>query len=263
MSYRTANQLDVNPGSRGVTHKAFKGLDILEFIQNPENGTAFDLVLGGVPTLAVNDNIGGYAFPSSAGGAVGVSVADDRSGCMEISTDSGDNDVSILKRADFPVRIGADATGSFAIAARVAVSSVSDTNFLFGFAVSTANSTILTSSGVLGTQDFVGFQITEANDTTLRVVHKDGGSAVVVDLASAATVAADTFINLAIRFNKPTGELEYYVDNVLVATVTASTIAAAGFPDDADMVPVLAVANGAAASRTLTASAFRGVRAID
>lgn len=263
MSYRTANYIDVNPGQRGVTLKAFTDLHLVEVLQDPALGAAFDLGLGGVPTLAANASAQGYAFPADTGSTVAVAIGDTRAGCLALSTDGTDNDTAVLKKADFPVRFGADAGGSFAIAARVALSSVSNTNFLFGFAASAATTAILGATGTLGSEDFVGFQITEGADTTLRIVHKDGATAVVVDEASAATVAADTFINLAIRYDHEAGTILYYVDNALVATVSAATIEAAGFPDDADLVPVLVLANGSAATRTLTASAFRGVRAID
>lgn len=251
-------------GPRGVTPRAFGGQTVLEYVQDPSVGVFFDLGLSGYPELTTSGSAGGITLASDAGGATSVVYTDSNEPAIRITCDTTDNDGALIRVPAAPVRIGAAATGDIGFAARFAVPTATSYNAFVGLVDTDEDQDLIGNTGTLAAaSNYVGFQVLESAATTLRVIFGAGGQTPQVIGANVATLAAGTFVDLAIKFDKSAGELYFYVDGELVATATSTQIAADTFPNDVNLVPGAAVATATGAARSIDISALRLARAID
>lgn len=101
-----------------------------------------------------------------------------------------------------------------------------------------------TSEIVEAAVDFIGFSTLQSAGSTLRGVHKDGGTATTALVAAAATLEATTWTKVGLYFDGAS-KIDYYVGNTKVGSVEYD---ATNFPEDIDMFAVLGVKTGSDAS---------------
>lgn len=107
-------------------------------------------------------------------------------------------------------------------------------------------------TGALADKNFVGFNKLVAESTAVDGAYKADGQtyqngATKTKLDSLATMAADTYVKLGIRYRAMPKTVEFFVNGLLAGTasaparLTSSEIDAATFPDDVLMAPIIGI----------------------
>lgn len=200
-------------------------------------------------------NWGEMAAFTSTGGTITGSTLEIGGGAVFASDD--DNEGASTRTVVVPTKL-ALTNGDFWFEARVATSTITDTkvNLLLGLIENTAFSATvpITAAGAIADKNMVGFFRGEAasGGATLYASYKADGVAAVS--TSVATLAADTYVNLGMRFvpkrnilNGP-GYFYWYVNGAIVNSYLVTTTAGNPFPNDVYMGFFFAVLNAAGSS---------------
>lgn len=150
-----------------------------------------------------------------------------------------------------------DTTSKYAVAfeCRFKKSSVTtnDCGFFIGLADEgqAADNTLVDTTGALEDANFLGFhQPMGTSAATVNFVCRNNGNTAASLLAGAATMTADTYIKLGFLYLpaghvRPSKRLRIFVNGVEQSTyVTDTQVAAATFPNDANLAPLLYIKNG-------------------
>jgi hypothetical protein len=115
-------------------------------------------------------------------------------------------------------------------------------------------------TGVLASKDLIGFDTVQADPSLLNVVYRKAGQALVTVEAAAATLVADTLVNVGIVYNpksKPSEKIRFYINNEVVAVASATNIATATFPDGELLAFLAGIKTGAASAAYLDLKKWR------
>jgi hypothetical protein len=241
-------QRDTN---RGPSPAIWADCPVLEFIENP--GKGFHIyedfaraALLTTPTITTQAAyaLGYKAFGSSGGTLVPAGI---EGGSGLVATESDNNEGVGLASIALPVKI-ARGRGDLWFEARLKTNSVAnDAHGIFVGLIdsSTLSATVpIAADGTLADENFVGFHRLEGDGDQIDTVFKaDGQTQVSLQsdvLSSVNTVAgalaADTYTKLGMRYRSLENILEFYVNNVKLATTYAPTSTAGNpFPNDVQL----------------------------
>lgn len=199
-------------------------------------------------------------------------------GVLELTTDATDNDAPVVQRlganagsaAIGPYIIGTSSSGPMFktwFEARINVSSVADD--IIAFAVGLAQVGRAADNGlqedntgdIVDSISFLGFRTKHVNGGTagtnalLDFVYQDGGqTAPTVNLASAATLVANTYVKVGFKYDPQeitTKRIKSYINNVEQSTyITQALIDATAFPSNDPLAFVVGTKNGTAGAST-------------
>jgi hypothetical protein len=211
-----------------------------------------DAGLAGTITTIISDaGLGRYL----AFGDAGATIVPDAliGGGLALTNDATDKDqVSISTKAT-PYQIISTA-GDFWFEARVKVNSV--TTQVAGIAVglmdSTAQATavpMVDDTAALADINFIGFNKLAVSTTSINAVYK--ANTKTESATASISLAANTYVKLGLKYTAG-GTLKYYIDGVLIKTVTSTVIASIEFPGDVTLRPVASVTNGTSGASILT-----------
>ena len=149
---------------------------------------------------------------------------------------------------------------SLAFEARFRVSSVANTTLPFfvglGAPGLVATGQMDDTTGELADKDFIGFQTLCAAGATMLTSYKKNGQTKQAPTGNNTTIVADTWYKVGFRFNPGATDdkrLIFYVNGVALPTeVTATNFAAATFPDDVPLCPVVLTQNDGAAANHIS-----------
>lgn len=138
-----------------------------------------------------------------------------------------------------------DTTKGAAIKCRLAVDGLTNTGFQIGL-----RKTIATTPFTFGSSDKAFCFNKAAGSTTLQFIYQNTATATTVSLGAMDTVlslAAATYFSLGAVYDPITGNINIYVNDALVAVAASGSNLPTGL-----MAPVMAIANGNAASHTVS-----------
>lgn len=200
-------------------------------------------------------NFGRYAAFTSSGGTMTAGTG--QGGELVIASDD-DNEGASIRTVATPFLISRS-TKKFWFEARLKVSSVTDTKYgmFIGLMQDVALTAILpiTAAGAIADTNICGFHRLEGDGVHLDTIYKADGVSQVNVQTDAATIAADTYFKVGMRYDPsddPTGTtylLSFFKNNTLLTT-TKQIPSAAGsdFPNDVGLGLVFAVLNAAGTS---------------
>lgn len=197
---------------------------------------------------------GGGAYKSYEDTGDAISQLATALGRLQISVASTNNNESWLQSCG-----GTGVLGKFSstapkdmwFEARVATSQILTQNFFVGLSEEgLAAADTITDAGALASKDFVGFQVLEDAPSKVDIIYRKAGQSVVEVLAEAETLVADTFVNLGWTYKREINgpKLRFYVDGVEAASVAASALSAATFPDGEELAFLIGGKNANAAN---------------
>ncbi len=182
----------------------------------------------------------------------------------------GDNEAAVLCRKNAGIRITKNSGRIVAYESRLKVSTISDSKNglfvgLFEPLTPTATSHI-GDDGAMVDKNFIGFHRLEGDGDKIDIVYKADGQTQ-QSFADALTLVADTFVRVGFLFDgKQT--LKFFLDGALYSTATldATDLDAATFPDDINLAPAIVGAKNATGStpgdNTINWSAFGYTRGV-
>lgn len=184
---------------------------------------------------SLGDHLSGYT--DGTAGSTLTQLATDANGVLRLSTTTDNEDIGIMLCGASNVAGGFkfSTTGKLYAEFRIKVANITNTTagVFIGFAEEAlaSNAGIISTSDTLNDKDLVGFFRVAADGDTFDVVHNTASGGGVTTLeADAVTVAADTWVNLAVVSDGTTAT--FYANNVEVASVL---LAATNFPDGEEM----------------------------
>ncbi len=206
---------------------------------------------GTVGAIASHAGTGRYLLFGDAGSTIVPDAG--LGGGLALTNDATDDDQVSIATKQQPFQI-VNTVGDLWFECRAKVSSIVTqvAGFAIGLMGITAQSTLVpmvTNTGVLANIDFVGFNKLNVATTAFNAVYKNIGQTEVATATAAGALGA-TYIKYGFRFRS--GELEFYVDGVLLDTITSTEVDAADFPNNVTLRPVAAVMNGTSAASVLT-----------
>lgn len=244
-----AQYKDATDTGSGPSPSIWGNCPVLDFILDPAAGTYFfddfiDIPVITTPTITTEAAWGGTRYKAfgSAGGTLvsGGSL----NGDVVLTETDDDQGVSIATIAlPFKIIIGG---GNLWFEARIKTNSATNTKhgFFLGLMDSaTLSATVpIAADGTLADENLVGFHRLEGDGDKVDTVYKADGVTAVTVGADAATIAADTYIKLGIKYDDSTNILSFYADGAKLAdTKTIPSAAGTDFPNDVTMGLVLAM----------------------
>lgn len=197
-------------------------------------------------------NWGRYKTFGSSGSA--SSDGDAVGGVMTL-TEATDNESMALMTGATPFQI-INTGGLLGFEARIKVSSIADTSHGLIVGLADARTLIVgdpldTSSVLISTLNFVGWQKLETDGDRMNFTFQENGETQVVVEEDAATLVADTFIKVGFLFDPAKKLLTHFVDGLASSTTkTVSDTAGDAFPNDVRLGMVLARMSGASTPGT-------------
>lgn len=167
---------------------------------------------------------------------------------------TADNDEAILafgNAVDAPFKLdGRDLV--FECRLKCATIAVNQYGLFVGLAELGAQATtevIHSDNAIDNTFDLCGFQHLEAETTAIDAMYQVGGvtkvdGAVTTKLDTIGTLVASTYIKLGMQYQANPRKLSWWVDGVEKASLTATELAAANFPEDNFLTPMIVLASG-------------------
>lgn len=220
---------------------------------------------GGATAGFLATEAGAYQYYVDTGTAAGsiAGVAADRDGTMKLLNAAQDNH-EIWVQAGGGSNLGIIANSGANMQrlwfeARFKVGQIGNNyNAFVGLGEeSLAAADTVTDAGALADKDLLGFWVLEAAGATLNFGFRKAGQAVQTTIAGIQTLVADTWYKLGFYYNPlapADKKIKVYVNGVEKSTyVTAALIAAATFPLDQGMSPLMGVKNGSAAAHNVSA----------
>lgn len=236
---------------RGVSEKILNKLSFEKALMYGRDGygyfSDFERAGAGTTTYAgTGCTVGGHA---QAGGAIRISMDG-------TANDEGSWGPSDSGSAPYSFNI-TSSLGKLAYEIRLRKSLITNNSLAFvaglGAAGLVADNTLADSTGALADTNFVGFQVLNAAGATVNFVWRKSGQTLVTGISAAATLTAATYIRLGFVYDpqeSATKRIRVFVDGVENATgITSTQVAAATFPSDTQLNPLVAciVGSGAAA----------------
>lgn len=254
------NKIDLPVGlstSRGPSPSIWGDCPWLELVEDPTKGFVFfdDFLSTPKTPPTTEGNYGQYAAFTSTGGTMvdGATIG----GALTIASD-GDDEGASLRTLITPFRISRS-YGDLWFEARLKSSTITDAkhNILIGLMQDVALTATMpiTAAGALADTNFVGFQRPESakagagtGGATLNVLYKADGVTAVTVASDVATLVADTYVKLGMRYyprRDKRGDyvLVFFVNGVPVAQKIIPSAAGTDFPNDINLGPVFAVLN--------------------
>lgn len=198
-----------------------------------------------VPTSEAN--LGNYKGFSSTGGL--MSEGGEIGGTVLFGSDGDDEGASMATR-QLPFQISLS-TGDLWFECRIKSSTIADTTHGFFIGLldqATLSATVpIAANGTLADENFVGFHRLEADGDMVDTVYKADGVTQVTVKTDAATLAADTYIKLGMRYSSQDGRLYFFANGVrLPDSKSIPNNTGTDFPADVRMGLVFAVLNATA-----------------
>lgn len=209
---------------------------------------------------------GHYYSYQDTGGTI-AQLATERNGVVRLLTDTTDNDELWLQpgSATSVSSVISDTAGDDKVLifeARVRPNKVADNEMAWFVGLSSEGRAVadqkVDDTGVLADQDYIGFDVVQANGDSLNVVYNvaSGASSPVTPISGVQALTASTWYNVGFIYNPlaPTQHrIKFFVNNVEQSTyVTGANIAtAAAFPDGEELQPLFGMKNGSGASASL------------
>lgn len=186
-------------------------------------------------------------------------LATDDNGVLQIAGADADNDEgSIQFGVTTAVYAKIASTGGKKLAFEMRVknnsAALTDSAFFCGLAeeASAVADILVNNTGALKTTaDFIGFRTLCASPSELDTIYQKASQTAVEPDDNVTTVVADTWMKLGLVFD-PTDSakaIRYYVDGVEVASVAASALDDATFPDGEEMALLVALKAGEAVEK--------------
>lgn len=227
-------------------------------MQTPSGNAAFGF-FDDFHTFNATTLVGPYANLLTTGGtaALAADTATEK-GVLALATDaSGANDEAVLKwggTLSAPFKL---ADKDLAFECRLAVSATTAAKWSWGVGLGqadmiTTDLLFVDTTGVLADKNFLGFNKLLAESTAIDGAYKadgqtyqNGATKTKLDTLHAATAA--TYVKLGFRYRAHPQTVEYYVNgavpggNIAPARLTATEIAAATFPGDTFLAPIVGI----------------------
>ncbi len=173
-----------------------------------------DSTLVGLPYFGFNSSGGTHTQPDVTGGVLAL-------------TEATANEANFIRSYVYPFQISSQ-LGDLWFEARVKVSSITNLGMIVGLWDAVANTVDIPLSAadppiMATTGNFVGFRMLEGA-AAVDAIYKADGVAVVAGQTvntACATLVADTYVKLGMKFQKRTGLLSYYVNGVPCANTKA------------------------------------------
>ncbi len=200
-------------------------------------------------------NWGEMAAFSSTGGTITASTLEIGGGAVFAS--DGDNEGASTRSVVAPVKINLN-NGDFWMEWRQATDTIADTkngivSGLMANVALTATSPIA-ADGTIADVNMVGFWRREGDGDYLDAIYRADGQTMGVAQADAVQIAADTYVNLGLKFvpkrnigNGP-GYLYWYANGAVVASYLVTSTAGNPFPNDVYLGFVFAILNATAST---------------
>ena len=198
-------------------------------------------------------DINWYAYVESALVADLALQADD-DGVLMLDTEGTDDDVISITTGNNVCGVcktptSGQSTGWW-FEARFKVSTVTNTDL--GLFVGLAepgqakDGYILGAASALADVDYVGFWIQEADGDDLCVVYNEATSGTAQAVHDAATLTADTYVRMGMRYDVNSNKIKCYKDGVYIGTTYDIDVSSTNFPSATDMDLLICVTSGAA-----------------
>lgn len=204
-----------------------------------------------IPTnhASISASGGYYTIQENSGTITGKLTVQDigiECGVLQINTLTTDNSENHIQLSGYglPVRLGNTSgnTGDAGFEVRLACNTVTDgrLTFMVGFGGPIIAAGHIADAGTfVATGSFVGFQVNEDDGDGIDTTYQAISQTQQVLLANAATLVADTYINLGFRYRSGDPDARkgrFYVNGVESNTyITTALIDAATFPEDEAM----------------------------
>ena len=206
---------------------------------------------GTVGAVASHTGTGRYLLFGDAGSTIVPDAA--LGGGLALTNDTTDDDQVSIATKQQPFQI-VNTAGDLWFECRAKVSSIVTevAGFAIGLMGITAQSTIVpmvTNTGVLANIDFVGFNKLNASTTAFNAVYKNIGQTEAATATDAGALGV-TYVKYGFRYNN--GSLNFYVDGVLLDTITSTEVDASTFPNNVTLRLIASVMNGTSAASILT-----------
>jgi len=247
----------ITKNSRGISRDLWKNCPREEIMFDNNVGYYFKDDFVGIPILldAAAAGMGGYITDQDTGVTIaGLETTDAVGGVIEIANNDADNDFGhlYLASAVSDVNLMSIASGEFMpfwFEARIKVKLATDNSV--GIFVGLGETGLITTDGgalvddtaEVKDENFIGFQILNADGDSLVPCFKADGQTKVTGTASA--VVADTWFKCGLYGNGST--VDAYVDGVKTATLaSASVVEGTTFPSATNLTLMMLTKTGAA-----------------
>lgn len=271
MGHRT--HYDRGPEADAISSDGFSGfwgdcriIDSSELFREVYGRTEHFLNFIPLTSTGVSDGGEYHAFIQDSGSMIQTT---DRTGSIELATDTTDNDQVILQAMQnatagggvFQVSQVAADKRKLWFETTIDVAEIAGTesafiglceNFVPGEGDVLVDATMVPKS----TTSLIGFHFPEADTTTFDFIYQETGQALQTPLDGIGTLAASTKIRLGFKYDPTRADAEQitvYVNGVPQGTfVTDANIAAATFPEAIPFVPTWCLMTGTSAAYTMT-----------
>lgn len=238
---------DATDTKTGPSPSVWGNCPVADFLERPDTGLyQFDdfdrSPILTTPTITTQANYGnGYKAFGSSGGTIvpGTGQYGDI-----VLTETDDNEAVILADINLPFKI-IRGGGDVWFECRLKTNTITDARhgIFVGFVEQQTLAAIIpiVDAGTLADANFVGFHRLEGDGDKVDCIYKANGVTEVTVQADAATLVADTYIKLGMRYKDANSTLYFYVDGAQVASVVVIAAAGTDFPNDVTMGKCLAV----------------------
>jgi len=256
MALETIQFGDSIVATRGPSPTVFANMDLERAVLSGQNGYGvFHDFMHRNFVYAVGDTGVTHTLLNSAGVGDG--------GVIRILHDTTANDEGHFAISDgtgAQFNFSSSAPRALAFEARFRVSSVANTTLPFfvglGAVGLAATAQMDDTTGELADKDFIGFQTLCAAGATMLTSYKKNGQTKQAPTGNNSTIVADTWYKVGFRFDPGADDgkrLVFYLNGSALPTeVTATNFAAATFPDDVPLCPVVLTQNDGGAANHIS-----------
>jgi hypothetical protein len=182
-------------------------------------------------------------------------------GVLEVIHDGTDNDEAYIQFGSgnmFRMANSAGNTGRCGFEMRLKTNTIADDGMAFfagfGSTIVAANYLVDNDGTLVTTESFVGFRRLQDDGDKVDTIYQEASQTLATVLANAATLVANTYINLGFVYNPnfpDATQVRFYVDNVESNTyITRTNMDAATFPEDIGLQPMFLCKIGTATAFT-------------
>jgi len=182
--------------------------------------------------------------------AADVALQSDEKGVIKLDQDGTDDDVTVVTTGDNVtglVKVTSGDQKKMWFEARVKLSTITDGDLAAFIGLTeegqAADGKPLGAAGAIGDIDHIGFSVKEDDGDALELAYTKAGQADATPVAL-ATLVADTYVRLGLKFEPLDNKVHVYVDGVEIKDAAISA-AATNFPSGEKLAVTFAIASGA------------------
>ena len=243
-------------GTRGPSASIWVDCPWLQLLEDPNNGRIFwdDFLMPPVGTTNSNVLQQGY-YLILDDGVTGQALATDVGGVFQFAGADADDDEGYLITGGNIAGLGVIASTSgkdLWFEARIRCPVITDWGMFIGMAAqgTAVAGTLAANATAMADVAYVGFRVLSGDPDGLDAVHRvnaGGGEAVIANPAQVLTASA--WYKVGFKFDATAGTLAYYVDGLVVGTVT--DVSAATFPDGEELALMAGLRDGEGVEKQL------------